>query len=154
MFPEEFVRILPKASHDEVHRWWQSLDDRTQREIVCFYNNGDAQIIRTVKNINSELEIRNKVEMEVEVDESRDVNFYEFPNQDYYENLIGNEVYLCLRGPTFHICKAHKELRLFLLLGMLPRSFKCFVGKSACAMEENLHVNSSGYWLLKHTMKI
>ena len=142
----EFKKIVPKSEHHKLIKWWDALGSGLQAELQDFYLKGDA-VSTLVHNINAELAEREERHMEAQ--ETADLDGYDFPNQDYYENLIGNDIYLCLRGPTFHICKAHPELRIMLLLGILPKNFSCYLGKDDCAMTANLHCNSDGYWAIQ-----
>ncbi|BBB68714.1 hypothetical protein UNDYM_4461 [Undibacterium sp. YM2] len=142
----EFKKIIPKSEHHKLMQWWNALGSALQSELEDFYLKGDA-VATLVQNINAELAEREERHMAVQ--EIINLDGYDFPNPDYYENLIGNDIYLCLRGPTFHICKAHPDLRLMLLLGILPKNFSCYLDKDDCAMTENLHCNNSGYWALQ-----
>jgi len=146
MLIEKFKQIVPAAEHGKLTQWWDALGDTLQNEITSFYKQGDA-VSTAVDNINTELAAREERQMRAQ--DLASLDNYDFPNQDYYENLIGNDIYLCLRGPTFHICKAHPELRLLLLLGILPKNFSCYLGQSHCAMTENLQHGSGGYWALQ-----
>lgn len=146
MLIEKFKKIVPATEHGKLLQWWDALGGALQNEITSFYKQGDA-VSTAVHNINTELAAREERQMRAQ--DLACLDTYEFPNQDYYENLIGNEIYLCLRGPTFHICKAHPDLRLLLLLGILPKNFSCYLGKNDCAMTENLHRDTGGFWTLK-----
>ena len=143
MLPEEYIKILPKEKEDEVVVWWNSLCGSIQQELVNFFEHGEKDIIAMAQKVNHEL--HENVIVELEADHIRDLEAYEFPNQDWYENLIGHDVYLCFRGPTFHICKAHKKLRLYLLLGLLPTVFRCFINNKMCIMEKELVSITQGY---------
>ena len=147
MLPEEFKSILPDSKMDEVFQWWGALSKENQDMLSGFYSKGESLVINSVDAINAEIMQRNEVAFEADI--IRDTNTIDFPNQEYYENLIGNEVYLCARGPIFHVCKAHKTLRLYLLLGILPANFSCFIGNNQCQMKRNLKTSHSGYWQIK-----
>lgn len=142
---EEFKKIVPEKQHGAMLQWWDALGTAQQDELHAFYEHGE-QVAGLVANINEELFAREQRHMEAQ--ELADLEEYEFPNRDYYENLIGNDIYLCLRGPTFHICKAHRNLRLMLILGLLPRRFACYIGNRDCAMAANLDVGGAGFWVL------
>ncbi len=125
--------------------WWNALSEAVRTELACFHALGD-ETSAMVDNINTEL-----FEREMRLVTAHGIQNFdglEFPNQDYYENLIGHDVYLCARGPTFHICKAHKDLRLHLLLGILPRKFSCYVGNVDCTMTRHFSDSGGGLWRL------
>jgi len=147
VLPEAFKAILPSEKHDDVERWWCSLNKNIQEELVDFYCDGEDAVAKLVDASNVELVGQDRAAFEVDL--LRDINAIEFPNQDYYENLIGKEVYLCARGPTFHICKAHKGLRLYLILGLLPLNFTCFIGNKNCLMASHLQGKGVGYWKIQ-----
>lgn len=152
MLIEKFKNQIPETRHAELQSWWTSLGKDLQLELETFYANGDTELARTVENLNSEL--REREERRIVARHMEDLNEYEFPNKDYYENLIGHEVVLCIRGPDFHICKAHADLRLLLLLGLLPARFQCFISNRQCAMEQNLEHKQAGFWVLRHETKL
>ncbi|HEX7641493.1 MAG TPA: hypothetical protein VF472_04690 [Burkholderiaceae bacterium] len=145
MLLNEFKKIIPEKQHGAMLHWWNALGVTLQEELQSFYVQGE-QVAAIVANINEELFTREQRYLEAQ--ELADLADHDFPNQDYYENLIGNDIYLCLRGPVFHICKAHPDLRLMLLLGLLPRRFSCYVGNRDCAMAENLDAGDEGFWSL------
>lgn len=143
---KEFQNLLPASEHPALLSWWRNLGPALQAELAAFANAG-AENTRELAAINQELAEREQRMMIA--DELRDLSHYDFPNQDYYENLIGHEVILCLRGPTFHICQAHPRLRCYLLLGFLPKNFTCFIDKPACQMQHHLQRDEPGYWRLR-----
>lgn len=147
MLFDEFKSIMPIEKHDELCQWWDGINEREKIKLEIFHEYGEENETLRTNSISEYLTERDSVE--ADIDDLRDIASYAFPNQDYYENLIGNEVYLCARGPTFHICKAHKKLRAYLLLGILPKSFKCFIGKTGCAMQQQLGVGHNGLWAIK-----
>lgn len=147
MVLEEFKNIVPESNHHYLLEWWNSLGEKLHSELESFYIYSDTEVIEITGNINSELFEREKRIMEAQ--EIEDLEDYDFPNQDYYENLVGHEVYLCLRGPTFHICKAHKNLRLVLSLGVLPKYFECYFSNKKCHMVKYLNKNGKGFWVLR-----
>ena len=146
MLPEDFKMILPQEKLNEAIQWWDNLSQENQQVLSNFYTEGESSVIQLVEAVNEELEHRERISFEADI--ITDTDALEFPNQDYYENLIGNEVYLCVRGPTFHICKAHKKLRLYLLLGILPTNFNCFISNSQCEMTKYLKTKHDVFWKL------
>lgn len=143
---EEFKSILPKEMHKELSEWWNGIDESEKSTLEYFHEFGevsDNSLKTSEEMINAEDLVK------AEIDDLRDFSNFEFPNQDYYENLIGNEVYLCARGPTFHICKAHHKLRAYLLLGILPKKFNCFIGSENCVMQKQLCSDEAGLWSIK-----
>ena len=148
MLIEQFKNQIPESRHAELQSWWSSLGKNLQLDLETFYTDGDPEISSTVENLKAEL--RDREERRIVACHIEDLSEYEFPNKDYYENLIGHEVILCMRGPDFHICKAHPELRLLLLLGLLPAEFECFISNHQCAMEQHLQHTGAGFWMLQH----
>lgn len=142
----EFQSIMSTSEHPALLSWWQNLGPALQAELAAFAKAG-AENTHELTAINQELAEREQRKMRA--DEIRDLSHYDFPNQDYYENLIGHEVILCLRGPTFHICQAHPRLRCYLLLGFLPKNFNCFIDNPTCQMQQHLQRKEPGYWRLR-----
>jgi hypothetical protein len=142
---KEFLAIVPPTKQAELYAWWDSLREEEKSKLEAFYKEGDFFTKNTIGLIES---VGERKVIHGYVDELLDIELYEFPNQDYYENLIGHEVYLN-NGPFVHICKAHKVLRAFLLLGLLPQNFNCFIGKKNCNMQKILRNKNHGYWCIK-----
>lgn len=145
MLLDEFKKIVPEKEHGKMLQWWNALGVALQEELQSFHVQGE-QVANVVANINTELYLREKRYMVAR--EISDLHDHDFPNREYYEYLIGHDVYLCLRGPTFHICKAHADLRLMLLAGLLPKRFSCYIGNQDCAMVDKLHADEEGFWSL------